>query len=73
LDIGAAMAAPKRKATKPKGKAAHTTVNIKASEEWKAWVERLAKHCRTDIAKLVDSSLIARAKAEGFDEEAPER
>jgi len=69
----AMMAAPKRKAAKPKRKAGYATVNVKASDEWKVWLDRLAKHCRTDIAKLIDRGLILVARAEGFNEEAPER
>jgi hypothetical protein len=71
--VGATMANPKRKASKPKRKAQYATVNIKASDEWKAWLDRLALHCRTDIAKLIDRGLILVARAEGFNEEVPQR
>jgi hypothetical protein len=69
----ATMTAPKRKGGKPNRKAPYVTVNIKASDEWKAWLDRLAKHCRTDVAKLIDGALVDYAKAKGFTEEAPER
>jgi len=70
---GATMAGPKRKASKPKRKASYATVNIKASDEWKSWLEGLAVHCRTDVAKLIDRGLILVAKAEGYDKEVPQR
>jgi hypothetical protein len=49
------------------------TVGVRASGEWADWVEELAKHCRTDIAKLIDSALAAHAKAVGFGKTPPER
>jgi hypothetical protein len=75
--MGATMAKAKPKA-KPKQvpqvhKSKVVTVNIKASEEWKDWLDRLAIHCRTDVAKLIDRGLILVAKAEGFNEEVPRR
>jgi acyl-CoA-binding protein len=50
-----------------------TALTIKGSLEWRNWVDRGAKHCRTDSAKLVDAALVDYLKARGFDEEAPER
>lgn len=67
------MAEPKRQTTKPKQKASYATVNIKASHEWKAWLEGLTAHCRTDAAKLIDRGLILVAKAEGYNKEVPPR
>ena len=61
---------PKRN---PKRKADYAIVNMKVSDKYRAWLDRLAKHCRTDVAKLIDRGLILVAKAEGFNEEAPER
>lgn len=65
-----AVASPKKK---PKKKADFATINVKASWEWKGWVDALAKHCRTDVAKLIDRALIDLAKKEGYDKEAPQR
>ena len=48
-------------------------VVIKGGQEWKDWVEALAKHCRTDVSKAIDQALIDYAKSKGFDQEAPER
>jgi len=67
----ATMARPKKKAGKPDH--GPVVVNIKASREWKTWLDGLAVHCRTDIAKLIDRGLILVAKAEGYDKEVPPR
>ena len=67
---GAVMAEPKRKA---KRKASYATVNIKASIEWKAWLDGLVRHCRSDAAKVIDQALIQYAKEEGYDKEVPQR
>jgi hypothetical protein len=48
-------------------------VVIKGGSAWKDWVEALAKHCRTDVSKVMDQALIQYAKGVGFDQEAPER
>ena len=48
-------------------------VGVRASGEWAAWLERAAKHCRTDLAKLIDSAVADYVKARGFDEPPPER
>jgi hypothetical protein len=76
----AVMATSKRKTqTEPTPKAVSrtndriTALTIKGSLDWRAWVDRGAKHCRTDVAKLVDAALIEYLKARGFDEQAPAR
>jgi hypothetical protein len=48
-------------------------VTLRGSEAWKAWIERGAKFCRTDVAKLIDASVIDYLKGRGFEEEAPAR
>ena len=48
-------------------------VALKGSPEWKAWVDDLAVHCRTDLSKLVDLALVELAKSRGFNREAPQR
>jgi hypothetical protein len=50
-----------------------TVLAIKGNREWREWVDRGAKHCRTDVAKLVDTALIHYLKDQGFAEPAPER
>jgi hypothetical protein len=67
------MAPPKRKASKPKRQASYVMVNMKVSEEYKEWLDGLAKHCRTDASKLLDRGLILVAKEAGYDKEVPER
>jgi hypothetical protein len=63
---------------KPKPKAAGenprpTVMTIKGSTEWREWVERAAKFCRTDVAKLVDAALVEYLKQRGFGEPPPWR
>jgi len=48
-------------------------MTIKGRPEWRAWVERAADFCRTDVAKLVDAALVEYLKQRGFDEPAPRR
>jgi hypothetical protein len=48
-------------------------MTIKGRPEWRAWVERGADFCRTDVAKLVDAALVEYLKQRGFDEPAPRR
>jgi hypothetical protein len=66
------MARPKAKA-----KAAPDTgapaLTIRGSKEWREWVNRAADFCRTDVAKLVDASLIRYVRDQGFTEEPPKR
>ena len=50
-----------------------TAVTIRGSKEWRSWLERGAKHCRTDTSKLVDISVAQYLKAQGFAEAPPER
>lgn len=67
---GTTMGRPKKnieRAPRPR------TVGIRASAEWADWLERLAKHMRTDIAKLMDACAAEYAKNHGFDEPPPER
>lgn len=48
-------------------------VALKASPEWKDWVESFADHERLDVAKLIDIALDHYAKAREFKKEAPKR
>lgn len=68
----ATMARPK----KPKAKKVEPTyvnVTVRASEQWKAWVDGLANHCRTDLSKLIDRALVDMARKEGYEREVPDR
>ena len=48
-------------------------VVVRGGPDWKAWLEGLAYHCRTDVAKLVDAALVDYLKQRGFDETPPPR
>jgi hypothetical protein len=48
-------------------------VTLKGSEKWKEWLEGLATHCRSDVAKVIDRALVELAKREGYDAPAPLR
>jgi hypothetical protein len=49
------------------------TIGVRASGEWAAWVERLAKRHRVDVAKLIDLALVEFAEKRKHDEPPPER
>lgn len=59
--------------TKPKKPKGPKTIGIRATWEWADWLERVAKHCRTDVAKLVDAAVADYARSKGFTEGPPER
>ena len=67
---GTTMGRPKKQGKKPTGP---RTVGMRATGEWADWLERLAKHNRTDVAKVLDAAAVQYAKATGFDEAPPER
>lgn len=46
---------------------------IKGTPEWRAWLERLSKHCRMKASVVVDHALVDFAAKQGFDEPPPER
>ena len=50
-----------------------TAITVRGSKAWRAWVDRGAKHQRTDTAKLIDMALVAYLRSQGFTEEPPER
>lgn len=51
----------------------YSRIAVQARPEWVAWVEAGAKHCFTDVAKLVDASLAEYLRNRGFNQERPER
>jgi hypothetical protein len=63
------------------GKAASTpepgprrvVLQMKGTDDWKGWLDRLSKFLRTPTSTIVDHALIRYAKEMGFKEEAPER
>lgn len=48
-------------------------IAIQASEAWVQWVEEGAKHCLTDVSKVVDAALVEYFKSRGFTKPRPER
>ena len=69
------MARPKKRVSAPKKASAKPpkTVGVRTTAEWAEWLERGARHCRTDIAKLIDAAVVDYVKARGFDETPPVR
>lgn len=65
------------KKTEPKQEAGSTqrkaVLQMKGTEAWKGWLDRLAKYLRMPTSSVVDNALVEYAKSKGFPEEAPER
>ena len=64
---------PKTKAAAPTPETERRKVvlTIKATEEWRGWLDRLSKHLWTPTSTIVDHGVIRYAKESGFDEPAP--
>ena len=67
---GALMGRPKKQENRPAGP---RTVGVRALAEWAQWLDDAAKHCRTDIAKLIDVSVAEYVKSRGYDVPPPDR
>lgn len=71
MSSGVAVGRPKKQTEKkpspPK------TVGVRSTGEWADWLERGAKHCRTDVAKLIDAAVADYLRGRGFTEPPPER
>jgi hypothetical protein len=67
-----AVGRPKKKAAQSRSSGPRT-IGVRATGEWAEWLERAAKHCRTDLAKFIDAATTEYAKARGFDEPPPPR
>ncbi len=66
-----AVAKPKGRAKgKPRGP---KTIGVRVTPEWADWIERAAKFCRTDVAKLIDNAVADYVRGRGFSEPPPER
>jgi hypothetical protein len=48
-------------------------LNLRGSEEFKAWVQELASFDRQSMSSLVERALVHYGRAAGFKKEAPER
>jgi hypothetical protein len=77
MNAGATMAqrGPARhRAGKPEpGPRKRAVLQMKGTEEWKEWLDELARFLRMPIAAVVDNALVWYAKERGFTKEAPER
>lgn len=51
----------------------NSVLKVRASMPWRAWIERGARYCHSDTAKLVDAAVTAYLEAKGFEELPPER
>lgn len=69
----ALMAKKKTTRAKPAADRKSIAVTIKGGPEWKAWIDGLARHCRLDVAKVIDLAVVQFAKGEGYTPPAPER
>jgi hypothetical protein len=69
---GAVMGRPKKNRGQD-GPPPIKRIAVQATPAWVEWVERGAKHCRTDISKLIDAALADYLKARGFQEPPPDR
>jgi hypothetical protein len=68
---GVQMGRPKRKTTK--AKVEFQTIGVRGTSEWVAWLEKAARHFRTDVSKLIDSAVAAYARDNGFTDPPPDR
>jgi hypothetical protein len=64
---GAIMARPKKGAREIK------RIVIQGSVQWCDYVEKGARHCRTDVSKLFDVAVRDYLRSQGFDKNPPER
>jgi hypothetical protein len=69
LAVGTTLA--KKKQAKPSPE--FRTVGMRTTVAWADWLERAAKHYRTDVAKLIDAAVAKYARDGGFAESPPER
>lgn len=68
IDVAEPKRRPKR--SKPSGP---RTIGIRSTGEWADWIERGARFCRTDVAKLIDAAVVEYLKDRGFTDPPPER
>lgn len=48
-------------------------VNLRGSDEFKAWLQGLAAYDRQSVSGLVERALVHYGRSIGFDKQAPER
>lgn len=72
--VEALMGRPKKRPESGGGAGRRTRhVVIRTSDEWAEWLDRVARHCRIDMSKLVDSAVADYARSRGFEEPPPRR
>jgi hypothetical protein len=71
LDTVMARKKPGPKPFEGVGRTAATT--IRSTPEWKAWLDRLADHCRLNVSDTADRALVELARSVGFKEAPPRR
>lgn len=49
------------------------TIGVRTTVDWSEWLDRGARYCRTDVAKLIDVAVVEYLRAKGFSETPPER
>lgn len=67
------MAERKKPGPKPVDGGRVVLTNIRSTEAWKAWVDRLAEFRRETVADLIDHALVNLARESGFPEMPPRR
>jgi len=68
-----AVMAKKRPAGEPAKQPKGVLPAVRGSDEWRAWVERLAEFDRVSFPILIDRALAEYAKGIGFAEPPPKR
>lgn len=71
--VSATMGRPKKKRTGTGGPPRVKRIAIQATESWVEWVEGGARHCLTDVSKLVDAALVEYLRARGYEKPRPDR
>ena len=66
------MGRPKKPARPDRGPRTKT-IGYRVSMEYGEWLDRLAKKHRTTVSGLLDRAVAEWAKAQGYDEDPPER
>ncbi len=64
---------PRKAAQPPEPGPRRVVLQMKGSDAWKGWLDRMSKFFRTPTSTLVDHALVRYAAEMGFEEEAPER
>lgn len=66
------IAMPEKKRN-PKAVRKPLGIQVRGRDEWKAWVEKGAIHCRLSVSTLVDLAITKFLKDQGFNDPPPNR